>query len=326
MRFLLAVSSMLLIVALVVGCGPVTDVRVNPREVTIAPGATQQFEAYAYDRTGNIQAGASLTWKSSNPAVATVDANGLVTAVAPGRARISANHQGIEGSGIVIVSGPAVAPVPPPPPTPTTPPSHIGVSRAVTHVVITPATFTVAVGERRHLLVDSLDALNEKVGGADYTWDTSNPAVARVSQLGVVTGVAPGTAEITATEGPGLVGRATVTVTTGRVTGVTPPAVAPTPTPPTPPTVSAPAPAPSPTLTYSSGPANTRVKPIIDRRCVGCHKPGGMRAQTPLTNYAQVKATVDSGLFVSKLNGSMAPYAGPDRPTLIKWAQQGAPQ
>ena len=61
--------------------------------------------------------------------------------------------------------------------------------------VVTPATLTVATGAKSRL--------SATVGGRVYTngvkWTTSNPAKATVSSAGVVTGVAAGSATITAT-------------------------------------------------------------------------------------------------------------------------------
>ena len=61
--------------------------------------------------------------------------------------------------------------------------------------VVTPATLAVAAGAKA--------ALTATVGGRTYTngvkWTTSNPAKATVSSAGIVTGVAAGSATITAT-------------------------------------------------------------------------------------------------------------------------------
>jgi uncharacterized protein YjdB len=46
-------------------------------------------------------ASAKVTWKSSKPAVASIDANGVVTAVADGRTKITATANG-ESAGITV--------------------------------------------------------------------------------------------------------------------------------------------------------------------------------------------------------------------------------
>jgi len=61
-----------------------------PASVTLVPGATQQFTAAAKNAANTTLPGAMIGWNTSNASVATVDVNGLVTAVAPGSAQIIA--------------------------------------------------------------------------------------------------------------------------------------------------------------------------------------------------------------------------------------------
>jgi hypothetical protein len=66
-------------------------ITVSPDTVpTLSPGATRTLTAAVYNAVGTVQAD-GVTWSSSDPAVATVDAStGQVTAVAPGTATITA--------------------------------------------------------------------------------------------------------------------------------------------------------------------------------------------------------------------------------------------
>lgn len=73
------------------GGGAVSMIDVTPITATAAVGGTQQFKASAKDSGGNTVTGANVVWKSSNTAVATVDSNGLVSAVAVGSAGITAS-------------------------------------------------------------------------------------------------------------------------------------------------------------------------------------------------------------------------------------------
>jgi len=61
-------------------------------EATIQIGETLQLRA----ERGMMVQGSGFTWESSNPAVATVDANGLVTAVKKGETVITATTAGSE--------------------------------------------------------------------------------------------------------------------------------------------------------------------------------------------------------------------------------------
>ncbi len=78
----------------------------SPVGTTLSPlGATQQFTATVVDSNGMTVPGGSITWLSSNSAVASVDSNGLVTAVSSGRAIISAVGPGwVNGSAAVDVN------------------------------------------------------------------------------------------------------------------------------------------------------------------------------------------------------------------------------
>ncbi len=68
-----------------------TNVEVTPATATLTTGGKQQLTALPFDQTGTLFSGAIVTWNSNNPAVATVNATGLVTAVAQGSATITAN-------------------------------------------------------------------------------------------------------------------------------------------------------------------------------------------------------------------------------------------
>ena len=77
-----------------------------------------------------------------------------------------------------------------------------------TGVTVTPGTATVAAGSTTALTA----ALTPSGATGNITWTTSNSAVATVNSSGVVTGVAAGTATITAASG-NFSGSCTVTVT-----------------------------------------------------------------------------------------------------------------
>jgi uncharacterized protein YjdB len=89
------------------GPGAVADVVVTPAGASIvAAGGTQPFAAGAFDDQGNPIVGATFTWTSLNPSIATVDASGLVTAVANGQVIISAETDGVAGYAVATVTVP----------------------------------------------------------------------------------------------------------------------------------------------------------------------------------------------------------------------------
>ncbi len=90
-----------------------TAIAVTPANPsTISIGATQQFKARGTYSDGSTQDVTSqTTWVSSNKAVATVNANGLATAVAAGATTISAALSGVTGSSALAVQAQATPPV-----------------------------------------------------------------------------------------------------------------------------------------------------------------------------------------------------------------------
>ena len=78
---------------------PVASVAVNPAIATVRVGQTQLLTATPLSNTGQVLPGhRDVTWSSSDGTTATVDANGLVTAVATGSALITATCEGRSGS------------------------------------------------------------------------------------------------------------------------------------------------------------------------------------------------------------------------------------
>ena len=76
----------------------------TPADTLRTTTRTKQYSAAAADSLGNPIAGASLTWSSSAPAVATVGAGtGLATAVADGSANIIASAGSVTGQRTLVV-------------------------------------------------------------------------------------------------------------------------------------------------------------------------------------------------------------------------------
>src|SRR5438128_3140264 len=168
---------------------PVAAVAMSPATAAVLVGATVQFTATLLDAAGNVLSGRSVTWASTGPAVATVSSTGLVTGVAPGAVTITATSEGQTGSAAVMVNSVPVA-----------------------SVSVSPVSAGIEVGQPAHFTATPLEADGTPLSGRSITWASSAPAVAAVSTGGLVTGVAAGTATITATsEGQG--GSAAITVT-----------------------------------------------------------------------------------------------------------------
>jgi hypothetical protein len=68
----------------------ITDVQITPPDAKIRVGDRNPFVATAYDATGNPVPTATFEWRSSNPAVASIDENGIALGVSAGLAIITA--------------------------------------------------------------------------------------------------------------------------------------------------------------------------------------------------------------------------------------------
>ena len=153
---------------------PVTSVSLNKTSLSLTEQDTYQLTATvkpddATDKT--------VTWSSTNTAVATVSSNGLVTAVKEGSANIVAKAGGKTANCMVDVAMKV---------TPVTSVSLSNTSLALTETETFQLTAT----------VNPSNATDKTV-----TWSSSNPTVATVSGNGLVTAVKEGSATITAKAG-----------------------------------------------------------------------------------------------------------------------------
>jgi trimeric autotransporter adhesin len=77
-------------------------------ELSLAIGGSLELAASLRDSRGQPVTDRTIAWSSASPTVATVDANGLVRAVSPGTARITATASGLSASQSVVVQRPPV--------------------------------------------------------------------------------------------------------------------------------------------------------------------------------------------------------------------------
>ena len=84
-----------------VGTSKVTVLEIDPPSRPIVAGSAERLTASARTGNGESRSDAAIKWSSDKPSIATVDAAGLVTGVAPGSATIKATSD--EASGKVTV-------------------------------------------------------------------------------------------------------------------------------------------------------------------------------------------------------------------------------
>jgi uncharacterized protein YjdB len=167
---------------------PVATVSVNPPSVSVVAGRSTTLAATLRDASGQIVTGRAVAWSSSNTLVATVSSSGVVTAIAPGAAAITATSEGRSGSSSVTVTSVPVA-----------------------TVTVAPTPTTLETGSTITLSATLKDAGGATLTNRAIAWSSSNSLVASVSGTGVVTAVSAGSATITATS-DGVSGTAAVTV------------------------------------------------------------------------------------------------------------------
>ncbi|MGH9547520.1 MAG: Ig-like domain-containing protein, partial [Terriglobales bacterium] len=81
----------------------VTTINLLPGVSSIIPGGTQQLSVLAIDQNGLGMSGVGFTWTSSDPSVATIDADGLATGMAVGTTEISASAQGVNSNAVSLI-------------------------------------------------------------------------------------------------------------------------------------------------------------------------------------------------------------------------------
>src|SRR6266480_3581983 len=142
---------------------PVASVDVTPPTASVQVGQTVQLSATPKDVNGLPLSGRTLTWTSSNTSVATVSNAGLVSAVTPGSATITATSEGKSGTSSIMVTD-----IP------------------IVSVDVTPPTATVQAGQTVQLTATPRDANGAALSGRAVTWSSNNTSVATVSISGLV--------------------------------------------------------------------------------------------------------------------------------------------
>ena len=166
-----------------------TTVTVSPASATLAAlGDSVRFTAQVLDQYGDAMASATVSWSSSDVAVATVNTSGVATAAGDGSATITATSGSASGTATVTVA------------------------REASTVVVTPTEAELRPGDTVRFSAQAEDANGFAIEDAVFAWSSSDPAVAVVDSAGLVRAIGRGDATITAAA-DSATGSATVTVT-----------------------------------------------------------------------------------------------------------------
>ena len=150
----------------------VTGVTVQPATATIETGKSLTLTATVEPANATNR---KVVWSSDNTGVATVDENGVVTAVAAGKATITVKTQDGEKTATAAVT--------------------VKTPASVSGVTFNSGATTVYAGES----VKWTAGVSPSDAPQGVTWSSSNPAIATVSSEGLITGVKAGKATIIAT-------------------------------------------------------------------------------------------------------------------------------
>ncbi len=155
---------------------PVSAISVTTPGDSIIGTATLQATAALTDAGGTALTGRPIAWSTDAAAVATVDASGLVTGVAPGPVNITASVEGKSGTVSLRVLPPVFA------------------------VAVTAPSDSIIGTATLQATAALSDASAAPITGRPVAWTSSNPAAATVDPVtGLITGVSSGAATITAT-------------------------------------------------------------------------------------------------------------------------------
>lgn len=177
--------------------GSVGSITVSPDTDSVAVGGSITLQATVMSPGGQVVAGQQVFWNTGNASIATVSGAGVVTGVAAGQVKIAASAGGASGIATINV-------LPPP----------------VSSVSVSPPLDTIVRSGTVQLTAAAFDAQHNPLANRTFTWSSNSPNIANVDANGLVTGVAAGSATITATS-EGKPGTATIVVLPPPVASIT---------------------------------------------------------------------------------------------------------
>jgi Bacterial surface proteins containing Ig-like domains len=177
--------SALVVAALIAGCGggeptqptvTVQSVSVTVTESQLEVSATQTATVDVRDQNNAVVSGKAVTWVSSVPSVATVTSGGLITAVSPGSATITATVDGKSGQASILVIAPKVV-----------------------SMTLAPLAGQVFPGQTVTIVATLKDRNGVVLTGRAISWQSSKARIATIDANGALKALAGGTVAITAT-------------------------------------------------------------------------------------------------------------------------------
>jgi len=167
-----------------------TSIAISPASKSIAEGTSLQLGATGtYSDGSQKNLTSTVAWQTSSSAVAKISAQGDLTGVSQGSAQVSASYQGIAGNASITVGPPALV-----------------------SIAVSANQSTLPLGES-----ESLTATGSFSDGStqnltqSVAWTAGPSTIAKINAQGAVTGVSPGSAQVSAAY-QGITGSASLTV------------------------------------------------------------------------------------------------------------------
>lgn len=153
------------------------NVLIRPTELPtfVTLGDTARLSAQVVDSNDHPIPGLSVVWSTGNAGIASVDDDGLVTATGNGSATITATAVSASGS------------------------VRVDVEQVPTSLEVRSPLDLVAVGDSLRMEAEAYDAGGSSIPASQFTWASSDTAVATVTPVGRVHAVGEGMVEISAT-------------------------------------------------------------------------------------------------------------------------------
>jgi plastocyanin len=172
------------------------SVEVTPATSDITVGQKVKFNLVAKDAAGNVVNATASTWFAAPFDLAGADESGTVSFFAPGEVLVGAIVNGKPSfTRVKVKAGP------------------------IARVDIEPVKTPLVVGATTKLAAIARGSEGNPRNDAELTWSSSNPKVVAVDAAGMVMGIAPGEAKISASSGTGS-GNVTVNVVKSSLTGL----------------------------------------------------------------------------------------------------------